>query len=153
MTKIQLSIGIPKMHPVSPAIAEILAIGTIAFPHPFPIPIRLITAFPHLHEIVLIDVSLVEIRTDAGTSRNGTVYQYGTYRYPCLTCKEMISHLAFLIAKESFATIIQADTAFLSRLADELHDLTELGIGQLQFLVVRCTSHRDNGEHSPTLHT
>ena len=98
MTKIQLPVRIAQMHAVSPAIAEVLAVGAIAFPHPFAVSVGLETVFPYLHEVVLVDVSLVVVRADAGAGRDGAVYQYRAYRHSRLTGKEMIAHIAFVIA-------------------------------------------------------
>ena len=105
--------------------------------------------FPHLHEIVLVNVSLVIVATNAGARRDGTVYQNRPHRNTCLTSKETVANLSFVITQEAFTSIVQTDASLLSGGTDKLHHPTEIVVGQLQFRVGGSPSHRNNGSYSP----
>ena len=68
VAKQEIALPITKMHAVSLTIAEKIAIMALARPHPLTIAIGLKTVFPHIHEIILIDVALMVVATDAGAS-------------------------------------------------------------------------------------
>ena len=72
----QFSVIRPKMHPASEAIFEKPAVAALVFPHPRPVAVRLETVFPHVHEIVLVDIALMIIAPDARTRRNRAVGKY-----------------------------------------------------------------------------
>ena len=75
MAKQQISLPVTQMHAVSFAITEKLTVGTLPFAHPLAVTIRLIFVIPHLHKVILINIALMIVGTDAGTSRNSTVHQ------------------------------------------------------------------------------
>ena len=131
MTEIQFSFLVAQVHPITLAITEILAIGTFTRSHPFPVPIRMELVFPHLHEIVLVNVSLMIVATNAGALRDGTVYQNRPHRNACLTSKETVANLSFVVTQEAFASIVQTDASLLSGGTDKLHHPTEIVVGQL----------------------
>ena len=67
MAEQQFTFLVTQVHTVSPAIAEVLARGAFACPHPFTVAVRVETVFPYVHKVVLVDVALMIVGTDAGT--------------------------------------------------------------------------------------
>ena len=67
VTEEEFAFTIAQMHAVSLTIAEEVAVGTGTCAHPFAVAIGLEAVFPHIHEVVLVDVALVVVATDAGT--------------------------------------------------------------------------------------
>ena len=61
------AVGITQMHRSATAIAEKFAFGAFLPTHPFAVAVRMVTMLPHVHKIVLIDVSLMVIAADART--------------------------------------------------------------------------------------
>lgn len=131
MAEQQFPVSITQMHTATLAISEKLAVPALPFTHPFTITIRLIPGVPNLHEIILIDISLMIIRANAGTGRNSPVHQYRTHRHPSLTGKEIITHLSLIVTQKALATIIQPDTSFLARTFYKVHHPTEILVGKL----------------------
>ena len=58
------------MHAPTLAVAEHLAVATLALFHPLAVAIRFEAILPHIPEILLVDVALVVLATDAGACRN-----------------------------------------------------------------------------------
>ena len=68
MAEQQIAVFVAQVHAVASAIAEEFAFGAIALAHPFAVAVRMVTMLPHVHKIVLLDVSLMVIAADARTS-------------------------------------------------------------------------------------
>ena len=98
VTEQETAFSIAQMHTIALAIAEEGAIVTLACAHPLTVAIGLETMFPHIHEVVLVDVALVVVATNAGAGRDGAVDQDGTNGDACLTGVEVVAHFAFVIA-------------------------------------------------------
>ena len=65
-----VAIVIAQMEAITLTIAEHVALGTLALPHPLAVPIQFETVVPHIPEAVAIDVSLVIVAAYAQASRN-----------------------------------------------------------------------------------
>lgn len=63
----EIALIITKMHAATLAVSEVSALGTLALPHPFTVAVRQETLLPDIHEIILIDIALMIVGTDAGT--------------------------------------------------------------------------------------
>lgn len=153
VTKEEVAFAVAEVHAVTLAIAEEGAIVAIACSHPLAIAIGLETMFPHVHEVVVVDVALVVVATDAGAGGDGAVDQDGTNGDACLTGVEVVAHFAFVIAQKSFTTVFKMDMPFLAGGTDELEDGAELCIGQLQLGVGSCTTYWEDGEDAPAGHS
>jgi hypothetical protein len=68
MAEEKLSIPIPEVHSSPTAITEILAGCALVPFHPIPVSEHCIPVFPGIHEIILIDISLMIVSSDAGAS-------------------------------------------------------------------------------------
>ena len=78
------SLIITQVHTTAQAIAEVAALGALILAHPLSVAIRGKTMLPHFHKIILVDVALMIIGTDAGTGRDGAIHQNGTNCYASL---------------------------------------------------------------------
>ena len=123
------------MHTIAPAIAEILAVGTLAGAHPLSMAIGRIAVLPYLHEVILVDIALSVVGTNTGTGTNGTVSHHGTYCHTSLTREETIAHFALIVAEESLATIVYTDASLRPNLLDIVKHPTKLLICQLHHRV------------------
>lgn len=121
MAKQQFAFVVAQVHPVPPAISEVFAFRALFVPHPFPMPVRIEFTFPYLHEIVFVDIALMIIRPDAGTSRNSSVDKNRAYCDSSLARKEMIAHFAFVVAEEPFASVAYMDTPLFPAAFDKFH--------------------------------
>ena len=110
-----------------------------------------ITVLPNLHEIIFVDIPLIIVGSDAGTGSDGAICHHGTYRHTCLTREKAAAHLTLVIAEKSLTTIIRTDETFFSRSFDKIKDPTKLLIRQSHIRIKGSTTHRENGEKSPTL--
>ena len=111
--------------------------------------IGVVTVFPYFHEVVLIDIALIIVGTDTGTSSNRAISHHRTYRDTSLTREETGTHLAFIIAKEPLTSIIHLDATFLSRLLQILKNATKLLIRQPHHRIKGCTTYREDSKEAP----
>ena len=75
---------------------------------------------PHFHKIILVDVALMIIGTDAGTGRDGAIHQNGTNCYASLAWIEMIADIALVIAHEALTAVAAIYQALLTSKLDEV---------------------------------
>ena len=73
VTEQQLAVAVTQMHAIALTISEITAKGTLVLLHPTTVTIQHITVLPHLHEVILVYVTLIVVGTDAGAGSNGAV--------------------------------------------------------------------------------
>ena len=126
MAEQKLAIIATKMHAITLTVTEVLTLGTLVFLHPLTMTIGVVTVFPYFHEVVLIDIALIIVGTDTGTSSNRAIGHHRTYRDASLTREKTGTHLTFVITKETLASIIHLDATFLSRLLQILKNATKL---------------------------
>ena len=74
----QAAFIIAQMHAVAVTIAEETAVGTLSGALPVVGAVRMIAIFPHIHEVVLIYITLIIVGTDACAGSNGTIRHHGT---------------------------------------------------------------------------
>ena len=101
----EVTLVVAKVHAVALAVAEEVAVGTGAGAHPFAVAVGLEAVFPHVHEVVLIDVALMVVATNAGAGGDGTIDEDGTNGDACLTGVEVVAHFAFVVAEKTFAAV------------------------------------------------
>ena len=63
----EITLIITKMHTATLTVSEVFTLGTLALPHPFTVAVGLETVLPNVHEIILVDIALMIVGTDAGT--------------------------------------------------------------------------------------
>ena len=73
MAENQLAVFVAQVHAVAAAVAEPFAVGAFILAHPLTVTIRTKLIFPDIHEIILVDISLMIIRSDARACGNRTV--------------------------------------------------------------------------------
>ena len=73
MAEKELAIAVAQVHTVATAVAEIAARGTLSALHPLAVAVWVVAVFPHVHEVVLVDVALIVVGTYAGTGGNRAV--------------------------------------------------------------------------------
>lgn len=93
MTEQQFAVAIAEVHAIALTIAEILTVGTLVALHPTAVTIQHVTVLPHVHEVVLVDIPLIIVGTDAGAGSDGTVGHHGTHADARLTGEETVAHL------------------------------------------------------------
>ena len=120
MAEQQLAFLVAQVHAVSSAVAKVLARGALACPHPFTVAVGVETVFPYVHKVVLVDVALMIVGTDAGARRNRPVYQYRADGDARLAIEQMVAYIAFVVAQESFASVADMDFFGLAGTLDEL---------------------------------
>jgi len=82
----------PVMESVPLAIGKIFAIPAFTTPGPAPVPEWLEPGFPHLIQVILVNVSLGKGAVDVRAGRDGSVNQYGPDIDPCPAEEGSIPH-------------------------------------------------------------
>lgn len=149
MTKQEITVFITKMHPVTLAITEEGTIATSIFFHPIAVTEWLEAFFPYLHKIVPIDIPLMKITPDTGTSRDRTVYQDRTDSNTGITSKEAIAYFSFVLAEKAFAAITQMYLSLLTDFFNEVHKSGKFFICQLELRMRSSTANRKDSKHPP----
>lgn len=98
MAEQQFAVAVAQVHAIALTVAEVLAVGTLAATHPFTVAVGGIAVLPDIHEVVLVDVALMVVGTDAGTGGNGAVGHHGTNGDTGLTGEQPVAHLTLVIA-------------------------------------------------------
>ena len=150
MAEEQATVTVAKMHTIAPTITEILAVGTFVLAHPFAVAVGLEAIFPNFHEIVLIDVALMIVGTDAGAGGDAAINEHRPYAHTGLTGEEMVAHIALVVAQETLATIVHADASLLSGSLDEVEHAAELFVSESHLRIVGCSAYGEDTEDTPS---
>ena len=113
----------------------------------------MVTVLPHVHKVILIDIALIVVGSDAGTGCDGTVGHHGTHADSSLTGEETVTHLTLVVTEESFAAVVSPNAPFLTYLFDKVEHTSELFIRQSHHRIEGSASNRENRKESPTLDT
>ena len=147
----QVAVIVVEMHAAPFAIAEHVAICTLAFPCPFPVAVFLEAVVPYIYKTVFVDIPLVEIGTDTRTAGYRSVDQYRCSADTCIAVKNLVAYFSFVIAEETFAGEARMYFSFSAAVADEFEDPGELCVVDLQLRCLCRPTHRKNGEDTPVL--
>ena len=98
MAKQEISFAIAEVHAVALTITKILTVGTVACPHPFPMAVGGIAVLPDIHKVILVDVTLMVVGTDTGTSTDRAVGHHGSDRHTSLAGEEPVAHLTLIVS-------------------------------------------------------
>lgn len=140
------------MHSVALTVAEPLAGGAVVLFHPAAVAVGTEAVFPNVDEIVLVDVALMVVATDAGTGGDGSIGKNRSDSETCLTHIEVVANLALILTEEAFAGIARADAAFVSRADYEVHQTSKFLRSELKLGVFGRASRREDGEEAPGLY-
>ena len=152
MAEEQSTIIVAQMQSVAFAIAPILAMLTFVALHPAMVAMCLEAMFPHVHEVVFIDIALTVVIAYAGTGTNATVNQDGGDCDTRSATEQPVAHIAFIRTQKAFASIRRMDAPFLTCLLDELKQSAKLFFGELQAGILRPTAYWEDGGKPPLLH-
>lgn len=141
MTEEQATVTIVQVHAVALAVAEEGTVGTKAGLCPTAVAEGLEAVLPHVHEVIVVDVTLVVVGTDAGTGGDGAVRQDGGDTDAGVAGVEAVAHLAFVTAEETLAAVTGMYFPLAAGTADEVHQTFEIAVVQLEL--------GDNGRHAP----
>lgn len=101
MTGDQVAAIVMEMHTASFAIAEHVAVCALSFSCPFPIAIFFEAVVPDINKAVFVDISLMEVGTDARTAGYRSVDQYRCRADTSIAVK-IWSRTSLVIAEETF---------------------------------------------------
>ena len=114
------------MHTATQTVAEHLAVATLVAAGPLAVAEWFVALVPHLPEIVVVDVALIEIRANRGATRQRAI---DTYRGGCNASRavvERVAHLGFVTAQKAFTSVREVDSTLAAGASDKLHHLAEL---------------------------
>ena len=120
-----------KMHRPAKAVLEYLAISAGACFHPGAVAERLETVFPHIEEIVLVDIALYITTVDVGTGRDGAINQNGADGNARTAEIEPVTDFTLIRPDIGLTTELAVNPSLLSGGDDEVHELAELFIAEL----------------------
>lgn len=145
----EVTVAVMQVHAVTLTVAKKGTVGTHTFFHPATIAEELETVLPHIHEVILVDVALVVVGTNAGTGGDRAVRQNGGDTDAGVAGIEAIAHLALVTAKEAFTAVADEQFAFAAGTTDEVHQTLEVAIIQLKLGISSGAPDRENGEQAP----
>ena len=116
----EIAVVVAEVHAAAAAVFPPSAGGAFAGFHPRVVAVGLEAVFPHIHEIVLVDVALMIIGADAGAGRYGPVAEHPANRDAGLAEEEIVPHVAFVVAKEALAAVTGFYAALLPGGLDEV---------------------------------
>ena len=119
VTEDEVAVGVAEVHAAAAAVFPELAGGAGVLFHPGAVSEGAEAVFPHVHEIVLVNVALVIIGPYAGAGRYGAVGQHGTNGDAGLAHVEMAADIALVMAQKAFAGELCGNDALAARGADE----------------------------------
>lgn len=126
----QIAVVVVEVHAAAETIAEHLAIGTRPPPSPLPIAERLEAILPHVPELILVDIALVEVGANRRTPGDRPVDADRRDRDPGGALVEMIADVGLVTTQETLASVADVDTSLLAGSFDELQHFAKLGVGQ-----------------------
>lgn len=146
---------VPVVHAVAEAVFEDFAVFADTLPCPLTVAEGLEAGVPDFPEVVGVYVSLAEmLAVDVGAGTDGAVDEDGGDVDARVTEVGSLTHLAFVRAEVTFAAKRSVhNTTGGSPGGDEVHELDELGIGEVQLGVVEGAADGDDGEDTPLLDT
>jgi len=84
------------VHAISFAITEQVAIGTFALTGPFPVPEFFEAVVPHFHKIILVNIPLVVVGPDTGTTRYRSVNADRSDRNSGMATIKLVTDFSFI---------------------------------------------------------
>lgn len=149
MAEDETALAIAQVHAVAPAEPPIATVLAVVLAHPVALAIGQITVLPYVHEVVVIDIALMIVGTDAGTGGDGAVGHHGAYRHTCLTVEKHIANLTFVTTQETLAAIRGIDAALLTCLTDEVEHPPILFVADFHHGVAGSTAYGEDGIDAP----
>ena len=125
---------------VAVTVAEETALGAVAGALPGVGAVGLVAVLPDVPELVLVDVALMIVGTDAGTGSDGAVGHDGADGDTRLAEEGKVAHLALVVAHESGATVGGVDAALAACLADEVEHAAVFLVAEVHQRVVGCSA-------------
>ena len=65
----QIAFVVAQVHTITLAVAEHIAVGTLAVAHPFAVAEWLKSVLPYIPKVILVDVALIKVATHTCTAR------------------------------------------------------------------------------------
>ena len=137
------------MHPVALAITEHLTICAFPFFSPLAVTIRFKLIIPDIDEIVFIDVPLVEVGPDTGTTGDSAIRKDRGCIDTGVALENRVSHLSLIIPEEALTAVANVYFTLFPAEADEVHDPCKLLVRQLQIGLSRGTSNWEDRKDTP----
>ena len=134
------------------AVAPVLAGLAVADFCPAAVPHHLVTVLPHVPDVVLVDVSLDIVPTQAGAGRNAPVAEHRRHVHTGPTEERVIAGILFVTAQKTFTPVIHVDDIQGLHLTDKVKDLPEFLVGQLEQRIVLGAALREHRRDTPALH-
>src|SRR5574344_193910 len=153
MTLHEMSFLISQVHSPTLAVAEHLA-GRAGFGllHPGTVAVGLEAVFPHIPEVLLIDIALIVFATDAGASGDTAINEHRSHTNACGTMVEVVAHLALISTQKAFTSVGGMNAFVLTTLYDEVEHLVKPLVGDEQVWMLLGTPGREDGEETPIAH-
>ena len=141
-----------QVHCAAETVLEHLAVGALACLHPRTVTEELETIFPHIEEVVLINVALHEAAVDVRTSGDGAIDEDGADGNARAAEIEPVADLALVGTNISLTTEFCIYLSFLSGRDDKVHQLAELFSIELQVGIIGSATDGLDAEKTPCLH-
>lgn len=144
---------VPEVQTIPFAMAEEFAILADTRLGPGAIPHDLVPVFPHVGEVVLVDVPLDKTVPQVGACGDASVHEYGAHIDSSTAEKEVVSDTALIVPQEALASVVGFYLALLAGLFNEVEYSFEFIVGQLQLRILRSSSDGENRRDPPSPHT
>lgn len=149
----QSSLVVAQVQSVAVAVAPHLAVGTFAGAGPLPVAEGGELLFPHVDEVVGVDIALVVVAAYAGACRYAAVDEHRAYGDASLAEEGVVAYVELVVAQKSLAAVGGTNMALLAREPDEVEQLAEVLWRQPQHGVGGTSPYGEDGEQTPQPHT
>ncbi len=134
------------------AVAPVLAFFAVADFGPVAVAHHLVAVLPHVPEVVLVDVALDVVATQARTCRDAAVAKHGTDVHAGTAEERVVAGVLLVTAEESFAAVVHVDDVQRFDFADEVEHLAEFLVRELEQRIVLGAALREHRCNAPALH-
>ena len=148
-----MALVVVEVEAVAFAVAPHFAVGTLPLACPAAVAVGLEAVFPHVPQVVAVDVALVHVAADAGAAGDGSVAEYGGHFDAGSAIVVLVAHAAFVVTQVAFAGVACFDESFFAHSFDEVEHSGELPVVEAQFGVVGCSAHGEDGEEAPPFYS
>lgn len=127
----EVAIIITEVHPITKAVLPAFTSGTGSSFCPTTVAVLFEPILPYLPKVVVMDVALLVIKTDTGAGTDRAIAEDRGNVHPSTTHIELLPHSSLKATKVPLATILCKQLALLIGLADKVHQVEILPVGEL----------------------
>ena len=132
------------------AVAPVFTFFAIVNLGPAAVAHHLVAVLPYIPQVVLVDVALDVISTQARAGRNAAVTKHGRNVHASAAEERVVAGVFLVAPEEPFAAVVHVDDVHLLHIADKVEYLAEFLVRELEQRVVLRAALREHGRDAPS---